>query len=117
MIDNDQVANLADFMLAFRRSRTKELPRSLFGEPSWDFLLELFVADARGVRITGRQISERHQISPRVASRWLMHLSAEGLINGDGSGDLDDELTLSRAAIEKIERLFQTAGAAKYVFL
>ncbi|MEG8055475.1 hypothetical protein QP150_00625 [Sphingomonas sp. 22L2VL55-3] len=63
MIDNDRVANLADFMLAFRRSRAEELPRALFGEPSWDFLLELFVADARGVRMTGRQISERHQIS------------------------------------------------------
>jgi DNA-binding MarR family transcriptional regulator len=115
MIGNDQVANFADFMLAFRRSRTKELPRSLFGEPSWDFLLELFVADARGVRMTGRQISERHQISPAVASRWLKHLSAEGLIIGDGSGDLDDELTLSGAAMEKIERLLQAADTAKHV--
>lgn len=75
MIDDDQVANFAEIMLAFRRGRAVELPRSLFGEPSWDFLLELFVADARGVRMTGRQISERHQISPAVASRcsciWL----------------------------------------------
>lgn len=115
MIDNDQVANFADFMLAFRRSRSEELPRSLFGEPSWDFLLELFVADARGVRMTGRQISERHQISTGVASRWLLHLSAEGLIIGDGIGDLDDELTLSGTAMEKMERLLQMASAAKHV--
>jgi hypothetical protein len=102
-------------MLAFRRGRTKELLRSLFGEPSWDFFLKLFVADARGVRMTRRQISERHQISPAVASRWLLHLSAEGLIIGDGSGDLDDELTLSGTAMEKMERLLQTASAAKQV--
>jgi len=113
MIDNDRVADIADFMLAFRRSRTKELPSSLFGEPSWDFLLELFVADARGVRMTGRQIIQRHQISPAVASRWLMHLSAEGLIVGDGSGDLNDELTLSGAAMEKMERLLHNASAGK----
>ena len=113
MIDNDRVADIADFMLAFRRSRTKELPHSLFGEPSWDFLLELFVADARGVRMTVRQIIECHQISPAVASRWLMHLSAEGLIVGDGSGDLDDELTLSGAAMEKMERLLHNASVAK----
>ena len=117
MIDNDQVANFADFMLAFRRSRAEELPRSLFGEPSWDFLLELFVADARGVRMTGRQISERHQISPAVASRWLKHLSTESLIVGDGSGDLDDELTLSGAAMEKMERLLPTANVAKHRIL
>jgi len=115
MIGNDKVANFAEFMLAFRRSRTNELPRFLFGEPSWDFLLELFVADARGVRMTGRQISDRHQISPAVASRWLLHLSAEGLIIGDGSGDLDDELTLSGTAMEKMERLLQAASAAKHV--
>jgi len=65
--------------------------------------------------MTGRQISERHQISPAVASRWLMHLTAEDLIIGDGSGDLDDELTLSGAAMGKMERLLQAASTAKYV--
>ncbi len=95
MIDHDEVANLAAFMLTFRRSRTEEFPPSLFGEPSCDFLLELFVADAHCVRITGRQISERRNISLPVASRWLIHLATEGLIIGDGTGDLDDELTLS----------------------
>lgn len=113
VIDHDEVANLAALMLAFRRSRAEELPRSLFGEPSWDYLLELFIADARGVRMTGRQISERHQISSAVASRWLMHLTAEGLIIGDGTGNLDDELTLSGTALEKMERLLQKANALK----
>lgn len=113
MIDHDEASNLAAFMLAFRRSRTDELPPSLFGEPSWDFLLELFIADARGVRMTGRQVSERHRISAPVASRWLIHLTAEGLIVGDGTGDLDDALTLSGAAIEKMERLFRKAAASK----
>lgn len=107
MIDNDEVANRAALLLAFRRARTEELPASLFGEPSWEFLLELFIADARGVRITGRQVSERFHISEGVASRWLKHLSAEGLVIGDGDGDLDDELTLSGAAMAKMERLME----------
>lgn len=107
MIDNDEVANRAALLLAFRRARTEELPPSLFGEPSWTFLLELFIADARGVRITGRQISERFQISEGVLSRWLKHLSAEGLVIGDGDGDLDDELTLSGTAMVKMERLLE----------
>jgi len=107
VFDNDEVANRAALLLAFRRARTEELPPSLFGEPSWDFLLELFVADARGVRITGRQVSERFHISEGVASRWLKHLSAEGLVIGDGDGDLDDELTLSGTAMAKMERLME----------
>lgn len=109
MIDNDQVANLAALMLSFRQMRTDEFPRPMFNEPGWDYLLELFVADARGIRMTGRQISERIQISSSVASRWLMYLTAEGLIIGDGSGNLDDELTLSGTAMEKMERLLQRA--------
>lgn len=112
MIDHDEAANLAAFMLAFRRSRTEELPSSLFGEPSWDILLELFIADARSVRVTGRQISELHRIPTKVASRWLMHLTAEGLIVGDGSGDRDDALTLSGAAIGKMERLLHKASGS-----
>lgn len=115
MIDNDEVANLAVFMLTFRHSRTEELPPSLFGEPSWDFLLELFVADARGVRMTGRQISERQRIPLPAASRWLQHLTAEGLIVGDGSGNLDDELTLSGDAMEKMERLLRKANEYKVI--
>ncbi len=114
MIDHDDAAKLAAFMLAFRRSRSEELPASLFGEPGWDFLLELFIADARGVRMTGRQISELHCIPTRVASRWLMYLSGEGLIVGDGTGDLDDALTLSGVAIGKIERLLHKGSALNY---
>ncbi|QCB43683.1 hypothetical protein E5673_16795 [Sphingomonas sp. PAMC26645] len=114
MIDHDEAADLAAFMLAFRRSRTEELPSSLFGEPSWDFLLELFIADARSVRMTGRDISELHRIPAAVASRWLLHLTAEGLIVGDGTGDLDDPLTLSGAAIGKMERLLYKASMLKH---
>jgi len=110
VIDNDKAAGLAALMLRFRRIRTEEFPLALFGEPAWDYLLELFVADAHGVRMTGRQIGERLRISANVASRWLMHLTAEGLIIGDGSGDLDDELTLSASAMAQMERFLQKAG-------
>lgn len=113
MIDNDEVANLAALMLAFRRMRTEEFPPTLFSEPGWDYLLELFVADAHGIRMTGRQIVERMDISSAVASRWLMHLTATGLVVGDGSGDLDDELTLSGTALAKMERLIRKAGVLK----
>ena len=113
MINNDEVANLAALILAFRRTRTEELPRSLFGEPGWDFLLELFIADARGVRMTGRQITERFDISDGAASRWLKHLAAEDLVIGDGDGDLDDELTLSGTAMAKMERLMEKANVMK----
>ena len=110
MIDHDIAAGLAALMLRFGRIRTEEFPPALFGEPAWGYLLELFVADAHGVSMTGRQIGERLRISDNVASRWLMHLTAERLIIGDGSGDVDDELTLSGSAMAQMERFLQKVG-------
>ena len=84
-----------------------ELPGELFSEPAWVFLLELFIADARGVKLTGRQVSKRGGIDARVASAWLRHLSGLGLVIGDGKGDLDDLLTLSSQGLERMERLMK----------
>lgn len=99
----DQVADIAAAALRFRRYRSHVFSAEMFGEPAWDLLLELFVADANGIRLTGRNVAEHNSLSPSVVSRWLKYLDAEGLIVGDGSGDLDDELTLSGAGMEKME--------------
>jgi hypothetical protein len=109
MQGNDRSAMTAAAILRFRRARSEILPAELFHEPAWDLLLELFVADAQGRRLTGRQVSEQNQVPPNVMSRWLMHLTRVHLIIGDGVGDLDDELTLSGKAFETIERLMREA--------
>lgn len=113
MFDRDQTTNLATAILEFRRMRAEDLPAELFHDPAWDFLLELFVADAQGVRLTGREVSRRSGISPRVISMWLLHLSKLRLVVGDGEGDLDDLLTLSPDGVERMERLLGRARALK----
>ena len=105
----DDAVRIAKAVLAFRRTREKQLPAGLFGETGWDFLLELFIADGEGRSLTGRAIAKRSNSSELVASRWLKHLSAEGLVVGDGGGDLDDQLTLSADALGRMEALL--AGA------
>ena len=106
---SDELADIARAMLAFRRIRPRELPNGLFSETGWEFLLELFIADADGKRLTGHMVVERSGTSAEAASRWLMHLSAEGLVIGDGSGDLDDTLTLAPSALAHIESLMTRA--------
>ena len=99
----DRAAATAEAILKFRRIRSEILPRELFAEPGWDLLLELFVADANGHRLTARVVSERDNILPSVLSRWLIHLTQIGFIVGDGDGNLDDPLTLSGKALDTIE--------------
>ena len=108
VLENDHVASLAAAILDFR-SRSKILPRELFAEPAWDLLLELFVADAQGRRLTARQVCSRASIPPSVMSHWLKHLSQSGFVVGDGKGDLDDLLTLSAGMMAKMEDMMDHA--------
>lgn len=85
------------------------LPQEMFSEPGWDLLLELFVADANGHRLTARDVSDRANIPPTVLSRWLLHLTQIGFIVGDGDGNLDDLLTLSGKALDAIESVMAKA--------
>lgn len=109
MQDHDRTARTAAALLGFRRERSRYLPAELFHEPAWDLLLELFVADSEGRRLTGRHVSEKMRVPSGVMSRWLVHLSRVDLLVGDGSGNLDDELTLSGQAFDKLERLLMYA--------
>ena len=105
MSTHDDLAGLASDLLRIRRGRTSELPAELFSEPAWDLLLELFVADAQGHRLTGREVGTRCAIPATVMTMWLRHLTKTGLLLGDGVVDLDAVLTLSRAALEKMARV------------
>jgi hypothetical protein len=116
MKGNDQAAQLAASILRFRRFREQILSLDIFGEPAWELLLEVFVADAKGEAITGRMVAERRSVSPAVISRWLKHLTVQGLIVGDGDGNVDDELTLSGSGMEKIETVLLEARFLKDEF-
>ena len=110
MEKSDRAAVIAVAVLEFRRIRSDFLPRELFAEPGWDLLLELFVADANGHRLTAREVGDRNKIPPSVQSRWLIHLTQIGYIVGDGDGNLDDLLTLSANALDVIEAVMVKAN-------
>lgn len=110
---NEEAAQLASAILTFRRYRPRALSSHIFGEPAWELLLETFVADAAGAPMTARIAAQRSGTSPNVMSRWLRHLFAEGLLVGDGDGNLDDELTLSGLGMAAIEDVFLQARFLK----
>lgn len=116
MTGNDQAAQLAASILRFRQFRAGVLTADIFGESAWELLLEVFVADANGEAVTGRMVAERRGVSPLVISRWLKHMTAQGLIVGDGAGDVDDELTLSGIGMQKTEMILLEARILKDEF-
>jgi hypothetical protein len=110
---SDRAASTAIAILKFRRLRSEILPGELFAEPGWDLLLELFVADANGQRLTARDVSDRANIPPTVLSRWLIHLTQIGFIVGDGDGNIDDLLTLSGKALDSVEAAMAEANVLR----
>lgn len=116
MKGNDEAVQLAGAILRFRRCRMEVFSPDIFGEPAWEMLLELFVADAHSVPITGRIVADRHRVAASVMSRWLKHLTVQSLLIGDGDSNLDDELTLSGIAMEKVEAVLLKARFLKDEF-
>ena len=103
MVRHDRKAQLAQMILDNRRDRRDYIPSDLFGELAWEALLHLFIADAASDRLTGHCLVKRVGCTNSVMSRWLMYLSQQGLVIGDGEGDLSDLLNLARKAIDAVE--------------
>lgn len=100
----DDATVLVESIIDLRRSRGGLFPSDLFiGEQGWDILLELFVADAHGERLTARQLLQRIGGSQAAGERWIRFTNSQGLTVGDGSGQLDDIVTATPEALQRVE--------------
>lgn len=68
-------------LLQDRKRRSGLFGKAMFGEPAWDMLLALYVHDWTGARFTVSALIEHLGTPTSSASRWLLYLSAEGLIH------------------------------------
>lgn len=64
-----------------RRARTDAFNKSMFGEPAWDMLLELFINHDFGVRHSVGKLCELSGSPPTTALRWLDYLEKERLVS------------------------------------
>lgn len=103
LVGHDRKAQLAQAILDNRRDRHQHFPPTLFSEFAWDALLCLFVADAANQKLTGHDLVKRIGCPPNVLARWVLYLSQQGLVIGDGDGDLSDVLTLAPKALDAVE--------------
>ena len=59
---------------AARTSRTNFFHSSLFGEPVWDMMLGLYIAEGEGRRLKVSDICNESGVPPTTALRWLVRL-------------------------------------------
>lgn len=98
----DPSARQARHLLTLRRARRDHLPDILFGEPGWECLLQLYVAESERRQLSAEQCVGLSEAPTSTARRWIGLLIAEGLVEQADSGIL----TLTAKARRAVKALF-----------
>ncbi len=96
--------------LKLRKRRGQLLGESLFADPAWDVLLDLFVAEYAGRKVSVSSACLAAGVPLSTALRWLSKLEAKGLIvrRPDEQDARRTHVMLTDDAIERIHSLLQT---------
>jgi DNA-binding MarR family transcriptional regulator len=73
-------AALVKGIIHARNQRAKFLPISLFADPAWDILLELYSAEVAQQRMSVSQVCRAARVPATTALRWVGMLKASGLL-------------------------------------
>ncbi len=79
-VPKDQLIPRARSALPARRLRSRHFNRVMFGEPAWDILLLLYLAESSESRQTIGQLAELVETPPTTALRWVAYLEKEHLV-------------------------------------
>jgi DNA-binding MarR family transcriptional regulator len=103
-------AALAKGMIRARRQRTNFLPRSLFADPAWDMLLQLYSSELSQQRMAVRQVCAAANVPSTTALRWLNTLEANRLVERQAD-PLDGRrffVSLTESGKRAMESFFQS---------
>jgi DNA-binding MarR family transcriptional regulator len=70
---------VADASYMIRRRRDRFFPATLFGEPAWDILLDLYIQGERGTPVSISSACLAGGTAPTTGLRWLSNLDELGL--------------------------------------
>ncbi len=113
--ENNQTPTIEDWMATvsetynLRRHREKIFETSqLFGEPTWDILLDLFMAELKNVRMQTTSVCIGAQVPQTTALRWIALLEREDLVRRyrDNEDSRRVYIQLTDSALRKMVQIF-----------
>jgi DNA-binding MarR family transcriptional regulator len=104
------LTKLARQIKSSRNQRDRFFDSNLFGEPVWDILLTLFIADTEGYRMGVTEVTEASNVPSTTALRWLGRLQDVDLVlrYPSPSDKRTIYLTLSQAGFARMEALLKS---------
>lgn len=102
----------ARFEIRARASRAQFFKASLFSDPAWDILLELFAAQQEGRRVSISAAGLTAGIPLTTALRWIAALEREELVEraGDPTDARRTFLKLSDKGLRSMTQYFQSCS-------
>jgi DNA-binding MarR family transcriptional regulator len=82
----DSLGALARRLYERRRKRDEHFEPSLFGEPGWDILLDLFALEAEGQTATVAMVAAAASVPMATAQRFIEQLVAGGFVSREPPG-------------------------------
>lgn len=97
-------------ILKLRRARERVIDPRLFGEPSWDMLLELYVAHCDGKRVNVSALAHASGAPTTTGLRYISLLGETGLVERTKAAQdrRAVEVMLTAHGLATIERLLAT---------
>jgi DNA-binding MarR family transcriptional regulator len=114
---HELVLALATAARAITRLRVRIFPDVGFANPSWAIMLEIFIREANGYRVSLDQLTAEDDLPPLTAYRCINLLIDKGLVERSGapSGEQAVRLSLSLAGRRKMmELLVESAEYARH---
>ena len=115
-LDDHRLARLVKEILRSRRRREKVFGADLFGEPTWDILLELFAAELTQQRLSVSSACYASAVPPTTALRWVSRLERQGWV--ERSADRIDRrrfwLRLTDRASSELRKYFDQIAVRVY---
>lgn len=104
-VEGSDAAALAAYIHKARRHRDRFFDPTLFSDPAWDMLLELFATAARGRDASVAGLCAAAAVPPATALRWIERLEAKGMVSREPAADGGPSLVrLTPASEERLER-------------
>jgi DNA-binding MarR family transcriptional regulator len=76
----DRYLRIARYSLSFRKRRADYLHPAMLGEPAYDMLLGLYIAQAEELPVTAARLGEIADVAQSSALRWIEYLVAKQLV-------------------------------------
>lgn len=111
-VDRSRLVRTAKSIKDFRAARAAVLAPELFGEPAWDLLLALYIAEGDQYRLKITAACHESNVPETTALRWLNSLGELGLVRQD-TNPTDARsryVALSPAGVALMDRLMKYAS-------